>query len=241
VNRRTFAYGAATTQGSWPVQEDGYFADPGAGVFALADGFGGRGAGDLAAKQALLEVRNAKSSAGMPKEGTLSPTQIAHRDLFADINKKILQWNDKRPPAARGGCSLLVAAVEREQQVTVTGCGTGSVFLLRGGVWLPLLSAQSPPRRDPHSALFPAQALGVSRDVVPETRSLLWQSGDVLLLLSGGVVWEREGFATGLTAQLALRPPGSDLSAFVAVAAEGEEGAPSPWNQTVVAIEALPV
>jgi serine/threonine protein phosphatase PrpC len=235
--KRTFAYGAATNQGGWHVQEDGFFADPADGVFALADGFGGRGAGDMAAKLALDEVRNAPATDPAPREGgLLSPAQAAHRDLFGEINKKLLQWNEKRASSLKGGCSLLLARVEREQRVTVTAVGAVGAILVRGGNWLPLLAPQSAPRSEPNAPLFASQALGVGRELNPESRSFLWQPNDLLLLFSGGVAWERDGLVSNLNAELALRTSGSDLAAFVQSAVSAEE---APWNRTLLAVEAL--
>ncbi len=236
--KRTFAYGAATNQGLWPVQEDGFFVDPGAGLFAVADGFGGRGQWDIAAKLALQACRSPEAP---PKagEGGLSPTQAWHRDLLRDINKKILQWNGPRSPAARGGCSLILASVEKERELVLSGCGACSAFLLRLGRWYPLLSPQSAPRRELDGPLFPAQALGLGPEVAVESRSLLWESGDFLFLFSSGLAWETENFLAELGGQAAFRIPGSDLSGMAAVAAEGGKApGEAPWNQTAVAVEA---
>jgi len=237
--KRTFAYGAATNQGNWPTQEDGFFVDPGAGLFALADGFGGRGNGDIAAKTALLKCR-APAGERLPRDGGIyTPAQAWHRDLFGEINKNILGWNEKRAPAARGGCSLIVASVEREKELVVTGCGACSAFLLRQGNWLSLLSPQSPPRAQPGDALFPSQALGVGRELNPETRSLIWQPGDILFLFSSGLAWEREAYLAELAGQAVLRAPGTDLAAVAALAADAGMGEGAPWNQTALVVEAL--
>jgi serine/threonine protein phosphatase PrpC len=233
--KRTFAFGAATAQGSWPVQEDGFFADPGSATFAIADGFGGRGAGDLAAKQALQESRAAGTADRSPREGgILSHSQAAHRELFGEINKKLLQWNEKRG-TAKGGCSLILATVVSERELTITSCGACSAFLLRAGNWISLLSAQSPPRAAETDPLFPAQALGLGRELNPESRSFQWAPADVLFLFSGGLAWERSGFQSELAAQQAIRMPGTDLAALATFATQ----AASPWNQTALAVEAL--
>jgi serine/threonine protein phosphatase PrpC len=240
--KRTFAYGAATRQGAWPVQEDGYFMDPLHGFFVLADGFGGRGNGDLAAKAALLEARTAAGptagarKGGAPFRGPLAEWQ---RGLFLAINKKLLQWNETRAPNSRGGVSLLLVSSDRErQEFTLSHCGACAAFLLRAGArrWLPVLTPQAPPRADAEASLAPDQAVGLGAEIEPETRSVPWQAGDVLFLFSSGLDWEREGFALELVAQAALRAPGSDLLPLVAFAAEG--GA-SKWNQTALAVEAL--
>lgn len=240
--KRTFAYGAATNQGKWPTQEDGFFVDPGSGLFAVADGFGGRGQGDMAAKLALLacRAREGANPAATTEGNTLSPTQVWQRSLFTEINKKLLQWNEKRPPATRGGCSLILASVEQERGLVVTNCGACSAFILRAGRWLPLLSPQCAPRALPDGALYPAQALGLGREIVLETRSLFWEPGDILFLFSSGLAWEGESFQGEISGQVAFRAPGSDLATVAALAAEGgklpEEAL---WNQTALAVEAL--
>jgi hypothetical protein len=58
-------------------------------------------------------------------------------------------------------------------------------------------------------------------------------------LASGGVAWERDGFQQELSAQLALREPGSDLASFTALLTQAPEGEEAPWNQTAIAVEAL--
>lgn len=230
--KRTFAYGAAAHQGLWPAQEDGFFVDPGTGLFALADGFGGRGQGDIAAKLALQGCR----APATPR----APAEAWHRDLFHELNKKLLAWNEKRPPTARGGCSLILASVEREREVVLTGVGACSAFLLRLGKWLPLLSAQSAPRASSADPLFPAEALGLTKEIRPESRHFFWEPGDFLFLFSSGIAWESENFQAELAGQAAFRIPGSDLSAMAAMAAEGGKPAgEAPWNQTALAVEAL--
>lgn len=236
--KRTFAYGAAAAQGSWPVQEDGYFVDPTAGLFALADGFGGRGNGDIAAKLALQEWRAPKGETGPREGGIWSPLQAWQREAFAEVNKKLLQWNEKRAPGARGGCSLVVASVSPSRELAITTCGACSALLLRHGQWIPLLTAQAPARRAPAEPLLPLQALGLGRELSPESRSLQLEAADIVFLFSGGLAWEREGFQAELAAQLALRLPGSDLGEIAALAA-GTAAPPGPWNQAVVVLEAL--
>lgn len=236
--KRTFAYGAAAAQGSWPVQEDGFYVDPTAGLFVLADGFGGRGNGDIAAKLALQEWRAHKAEPGPREGGIWSPLQAWQREAFAEVNKKLLQWNEKRAASAKGGCSLVVASVSPVRELAVTGCGACSALLLRQGQWIPLLTPQAPARRAPDAPLLPLQALGVGRELLPESRSLLLEPSDVVFLTSGGLAWEREGFQAELAAQLALRLPGSDLGEIAALAA-GTAAPPAPWNQAVVVLEAL--
>lgn len=55
--KKTLSFGAATQQGTWPVQEDGFYVDPVGQIYAVSDGFGGRGAGDISVKLTLEELR----------------------------------------------------------------------------------------------------------------------------------------------------------------------------------------
>jgi serine/threonine protein phosphatase PrpC len=236
--RTTFAYGAATSQGNWPVQEDGFFVDPGRGLFVLADGFGGRGNGDIAAKLALQEWRGAKADLAPRESGIYSPAQAWQRELFAEVNKKIMAWNEKRSPSSRGGCSLIAAGVHGDRELTITSVGACRAFLFRGGQWLTLVSPQASPRLFEGEALFPQQALGLGRELNPETRAFNWEPGDLLFLFSSGMACERDAFQAELSGQLALRAPGSDLGDIASLVAGGGEGG-SAWNQTVVAVEAL--
>ncbi len=239
MKRTTHAYAAAASQGQWPVQEDGYFVDPSRGYFVLADGFGGRGAGDMAAKLALTEWRAAKADTAPRESGIYTPVQAWQRELFGEINKKMLAWNEKRPANAKGGCSLIAATLVKERELTITSCGACSALLFRRGQWLTLVSPQAAPRVNPGDAQFPQQALGLGRELNPESRAFAWEGGDLLFLSSSGLVWEREGFQAELSGLLALRAPGSDLGDLAALAVAGGEGG-APWNQTLVTVEALP-
>ncbi len=237
--KRTIAYGAATSQGQWPVQEDGFFVDPGRGLFVLADGFGGRGSGDIAAKLALGAWRAARLELPPREGGLLSPAQAWQRELFSEVNKKLLQWNEKRAPGSKGGCSLIAAVVSKHRELTITSTGACCAFLLRQGRWIPLVTAQAAPRQLPAEPLFPQQALGIGPELVPESRSFTWEGGDLLFLFSSGFAWDRDGFPAELAGQVALRVPGSDFGDIVSFLVAGGDGQ-ALWNQTVVAVEALP-
>jgi serine/threonine protein phosphatase PrpC len=215
------------------VQEDGFFADPVAGVFAVADGFGGRGAGDMAAKAALQEAR-AKRSEGEGKG--FSPGQRAQREIFFQAHRAIAARNQKKAAAARGGCSMVMANVGAASAVDFTQCGACAVLLVRDGAIRPLLLPQASPREE-FQPLLPDQALGVGEAAVPETRAFQGRAGDVLVLLSGGVEWESESFRAELQAQLGARLPGSDLSSLASQLVENGGLSSQGWNRTILLIE----
>jgi len=233
--KRTFAFGAATAQGAWPVQEDGFFADPVRGFFAVADGFGGRGAGDLAVKSALSEIRQPMVSA----EGTLfSPAVRAQREAFAKAHLQITEKNRPLPTAARGGCSLLSAAIATSGQVSLTQCGACVALLVRGGRISPLLLPQSGPREE-FQPYLPEQALGLADPLLPESRTFILEAGDILVLASGGLEWESESFHLELISQLSVRSLGSDLSAAANHVLENSSLAAQSWNRTLILVERM--
>ena len=237
--RKTFAFGAALSQGAWPVQEDGYFADPVSGVFALADGFGGQGAGDQAAKLALLAVKESPNKIAAPREGGIySSREFFQRELFGEINQKNLAWNEKKSPGERGGCSLILVSVEENRRFALTSCGACSAILWRNGNFFPLLSPQGEPRTSAEAPLFPSQALGLGKELNPESRLFISSPGDLLFLLSSGVVWEQVERLPHLQAELSLRKPGSSLSQLAGLLLERNfDSAGNAANQAVLVVE----
>jgi serine/threonine protein phosphatase PrpC len=228
--RQTIAYGVAAQQGNWPAQEDGFFVDPQSRVFALADGFGGKGNGDLAAKLVLKEL-----GARVPRmaEAKLSGTSV-QLAFFKDINKIILDWNGKRAPAKRGGSSLALVQVSTSGLVTMMNCGASAVVLVRNSASQALLSPQSAPRFHSGGALYPTQAIGMGAEISPEFRVFQALPGDLLFLASSGLEWESVGFQVELLAQWGIHLPGSDLNAL----ARDLVGRVSPeWNATFLGLE----
>ncbi len=236
--KKTFAYGAAASRGTWPVQEDGYFVNPSEGNFVLADGFGGKGNGDIAAKLCLNEWREPKAPAAPVEGATISPLLLKQREVFLSAQKKLLQWNEKRSGSAKGGSSLIAATLRNGNELALTGCGSCSALLFRQGLWVPLLTPQASPRRRAEDALIPDQALGLGKEIQLESRSFLLDAGDLIFLFSSGLYWERDGYLAELSSQLALRPAGGELGE-VAAYAVGTPESPGPWNQAAVVVEAL--
>ena len=233
--KRTFAFGAATSQGAWPVQEDGFFADPMQGFFAVADGFGGRGAGDLAAKTALLEIRAAKN----PPEGNLfSPLVRRQREAFLLAHKQIQEKNSGKAPAARGGCSLLAASISATGQLFLTQCGACVALLVRAGRISPILLPQGGPREE-FQPLAPEQALGLGETLLPESRTLNLEPGDILVMASGGLEWESESFQLELISQLSVRTSGGDLTPAASHIVENSSLAAQSWNRTLLLVERI--
>lgn len=222
---RTLAFGAALVQGAWPCQEDGFFVDPSRRLFAVADGFGGRGAGDMAAKLALAELKG-------KLEG---PAEAALTRVAQGANKLILERNASRPVAGRGGASFVAGWADAAGEVNLVHTGATAAFLYRAGALSPLLVPQAGPREE-YQALLPSEALGLSESVRLESRSLRLRSGDLLFLASGGVDWESEAFRQSLFSQAGEWVPGASPEALVRSLVENASMSAQSWNRTLVAI-----
>jgi serine/threonine protein phosphatase PrpC len=228
--KKSIAYGAATIQGDWPVQEDGYYVDPVGGFFALADGFGGAGAGDEAARTVLQDLR--------ARGRELAPRQELFAAALKEWNIKLLQWNSSRSPAKRGGCSFLFGRIEASGRAMLANLGANAALLLRAGVVHTLLSPQCGPRAYPGAPLLPEQALGLVNEISPEFRTLQLVSGDILLLASGGLLWDEVGFQLDVLGQIGVRLPGDSLSGIAAHLTEAHGGLSGQgWNRSVLLLE----
>lgn len=222
---RTFAFGAALAQGTWPCQEDGFLIDPTRRLFAVADGFGGRGAGDMAAKLILGELRG-------KLEG---PAEAALMKAAQNANKQILERNIARPPAGRGGASFIAALSSGAGFVTLVHTGACAGFLVRAGELLPVLVPQARPR-EAYQPLLPSEALGLGDALRLESRELELKSGELLFLASGGLDWESDGFRANLLAQAAGRSLGSTLEPIVRDLIENASMNAQGWNRALLGI-----
>lgn len=200
-----FAFGAATDQGDWPVQEDAYWLDPMKGVFVLADAFGGADSGDRAAALAVSTVGE-----WMSKEDGLDAEQSAKRQAqfpffspeeyymymgLDSVNKKILDLNKDAASEAKAGVSLTVARFYESGRIIVGSVGACGSAVLRSGQAISLLppdalSAQSGEligaRSDTFGEDFPLQFLGLVEAVDPDVRTFHFPRGDKLLLFTEG-------------------------------------------------------
>lgn len=230
--KQTYSYGAATLQGDWPVQEDGFYADPVAGVFILADGFGGKGGGDLAVKLVLQEAKI--------KSWQSSDVSITTQKKFIqDSNEKVVQWNAKRGAAPKGGCSLLLAQVDQSKNLTISNSGASAAALWRSGKLFTLLSPQANPRDYMGMPQFPYEALGMGSEVGVETRTFPLLAGDVVLMASSGMQWDSDDFATQFSAKMAVRFPGENLAPMTQELVEIFGGIPGQsWNRSLILFEA---
>lgn len=226
------AYGVSSVQGSWPVQEDGYFIHPMHGIYSIADGFGGLGAGDLAAKNSLAAVRAFSQEAG--KSSMKNSSRMAA--LFQESNKQLIKWNEPRNINKKGGCSLVVASVSEDRKASISQCGACFAQVLHAGKMNPILLPQADYSDSP---MIPNSALGLFESCDVESREVFLQSGDFLIMGSSGILWNSDSFTAEFLQQLALRGPqgGADLGALVNHMATTFGGSGGALNRSLLVLE----
>ena len=232
----TLAYGAATNQGAWQVQEDGFFADPVQGTFAVADGMGGKGKGDLATKKLLREILDLRMSKSEKKIISIEEQQ----KKVLSWNQSLLHWNQGKKIAERGAVSLIFAECSfSKKNFLITQCGSCAAVLIRQGQLLPALTSQTDlPSGDSLRWLPPMAVLGVTQSLSLQSRNISVERGDVLFLASGGVYWLHGEFLQIANKLLAERSTGMSLADVAArLVNEHKLTGRAPWNRSLVAIE----
>lgn len=172
----------------------------------------------MAAKLALAEVGKAQAPAA----------------LFAAAHQAIQARNNSRPPAGRGGASLLLAQVHGSR-LELNHTGSCLAGLLRGGQWRPLLVPQAEPRQS-YQAQLADEALGLAGPLVLERRSVDLVSGDLVVLLSSGIDGLSQRFAEELVAQANLRLPGQALTPLAEALVGSAQGGEA-WNRSALLLE----
>ncbi len=176
--------------------EDFILADEEKGIFLLADGLGGHLGGEVASSLAVNEVygylkaRLDRIGSGETFRILAESVAAAHSAVF----KKSLA--DKR---LEGMATTLEIAVFAKSSVFICHVGDSRVYLLRGkrleqittddnaATWL--MEYQHVPKGEiPLQARHMlTQAVGISRELIPEFHSPALRSGDIMVLCSDGL------------------------------------------------------
>lgn len=202
VLRIVRAYGAVCDAGpSRPLNEDAYLTVPERQLFGVADGFGGNGVGDVAAKKSLELVKHFVEYGLGDSEVTLPFVYRSYYTAGANLvfnaflhsNQQLYTENKKRHINGRGGASVMFAFFEG-RHMTLANAGLCSAHLIRRGRVQSLVKPRS------YNALkgtfqgswntkwaFPLMAMGLAPDLEPEIVELKVEKGDVIILATDGV------------------------------------------------------
>jgi protein phosphatase len=221
--------GAAAEQGQRrSILQDGFLLAEELGVFAIADGMGGKWRGDLASKTALEEVERAMASETTQRIAShysRSPDLEARRHVLARLQRVVFRAHEavrklgqSQDPPCELGTTLDVVWLLRDE-IFVAHVGDGRLYVVRANAVLQVTEdhlesvtktfKRLTMKSDEHSLHRLCNALGLYETVNIDTLLLDVQNGDRLVLLTDGV-WsvlegesELEHWVRGVTAERA--------------------------------------
>ena len=180
------------------VNEDELLAE--GDLFVVADGMGGLGRGEVAAKLAVDTVRTA--FADQPTETGLLAAVNAANDAIYERS----QADDEEKPLGTTIAAVAVVADGSEERLSVVNVGDSRVYQLRDGELTRLTHdhshvadlVRSGALSDDEAAIHPERhvltmALGVGPTIEPHVTSVEPLAGDRLLLCSDGLFNELSG------------------------------------------------
>jgi PPM family protein phosphatase len=184
-----FSSGSATERGGRPTNEDSVLV--GKDLWAVADGLGGLGNGDVASRQAL-EVVDEGFGRDQSVAGLLDACKAANRAVF--------EQGAERSPDMAMGTTLVALALTSDVGAIVVNVGDSRLYRLRDGRLVQLtkdhtvvadlietgaLHAEGAATH-PHRHVL-TRALGVDRAVDLDHAGVLCRPGDRLLLCTDGL------------------------------------------------------
>ena len=187
--------------------EDAFLADPGLGIFAVADGMGGHAAGEVASRMALDTLRGAIARARQNAESAFSPSQTAVLSFPSNLlingirlaNEKVYQSSQEKEQY-KGMGTTVVAVYFTDSESVVAHVGDRRLYRSRGQrieqvtedhsvVWeqfkqgvISKEALSSSPMKN-----IITRALGMQPTVDVAVRELSLQKGDLFLLCSDGL------------------------------------------------------
>lgn len=202
--KRVMAFGAATRQGNWPVQEDSYWIEPVWGSYVLGDGMGGKGVGDLASSSLVKQI--GKDLIGRLREKSEATDEIKdHKRLSTEENQMrhaliegngwLMERNEDAEAEKRAAVSLVAAQFLPSGRVILGNAGACGAVVLREGKAISILRPQtfaiaqgnvSGSKDERFGTDFTLSGLGFYREFEPEIRTCHFQKGDILLLFTEG-------------------------------------------------------
>lgn len=191
------------------------------GLGLVCDGMGGAKAGDVASQLAVTAFREQLAN----HDFNAGRDENLLRQVVGEANREIYFQAEVHLDYAGMGTTL-VAAILREDRITVANVGDSRAYLLRGDTLHQVTQDHSlvgdlvrqgditpeQARRHPQKNLI-TRALGTNASVKADLFTLTWGEGDVLLLCSDGLVNEvtDEEITHALTARDGLETMGRAL------------------------------
>jgi PPM family protein phosphatase len=184
--------------------EDCFAVVPELGLLVVADGVGGRPAGDVAAKIAVDTVREDLATSALETtwtdDGPAAPADMGRRlmDAIALANARIREQAQHHAHLERMATTIVVAVVA-EGRLWVAHVGDSRAYLFRAGRITRLTTDHSIAEDEGERARHTQEALaridpriltrglGISKEVRADVRSEELQPGDVVLVATDGL------------------------------------------------------
>jgi len=176
--------------------EDAVLADARLGLVAVADGLGGRNAGDMASRLAIESL--SQSLATLASRGERSPP-IALHEAFTRANAHVYAMSTRIPGCAGMGTTLVVA-LWHDNHVIVGHIGDSRMYRLRAGKLEQVTKDHSLLQEQIDSGLITKEqarhsqnknlvtrAVGIDPEVEAEVHAYPVQVGDIYMLCSDGL------------------------------------------------------
>jgi len=168
-------------------------------LYMLIDGFGGSNVGDRVAGIVRDVLKRSYTKIAIDPESTL-PFYYSHKYLIEgnalinamySVHNSILLENDEKAFSSKGGASVIAVAAS-ENILTIVSTGNCSGYLLRRGVFVPIvipdiLGSYGLDKFGTFFQSIPMSGIGLFEDLHVQTREVRVMDGDKFLFLSDGV------------------------------------------------------
>jgi serine/threonine protein phosphatase PrpC len=235
------AFGVTHTGLVRATNEDAYLVRPDLGLYAVADGMGGRPAGEIASQMAIDAVRE-----DVEGSGALHPAHNGPLLLLGgvEVANALIHATAQGDPRKRGMGTTFTGVLVFADRIAIAHVGDSRLYRLRSGhfeamtedhtlvrelVQAGAMTAEEAATSELRSKLV--RAVGVEESVEIDTRLAVTEPGDVYLLCTDGLhgVLGDEDIATVLLAEQDLTRAAQELVEWTL-----DEGAPD--NVTIVLI-----
>lgn len=197
MGHATLDYFAATDKGRVRENnEDRYLADPGLGLFVIADGMGGEASGEVASRVAVEAVLGCFRETSKEE---VSPEKVVF-EAVGGADRAVREAAREDLSRMGMGATVVVAWLPvKESGIWLAHVGDSRAYLFRDGRLTRLTEDHTiynmlklagrlpsePGQRPPRGVL--SQALGGRNPVVPEVRRFEVEEGDIVLLCTDGL------------------------------------------------------
>ena len=186
--------------------EDAFLIDEGLGLYLVADGMGGRKAGEVASRlvvetlqqtlRKLAAVDNPAKMVGFDRNLSTEANQLVYSIRRANLKTFDYAQNDE---TCKGMGSTLSAVLLSSSRIVVSNVGDSPIFRVRAGATETVSTTHTVMAEQeaiaPEGGLKLGQqylhmitrAMGISETVNPDTRELDCQAGDIFVICSDGL------------------------------------------------------